>query len=123
LSLFWCVVMTIAMTIKFVVVLVGAVHTLAEEDDANLTLEGAELAAANDMNSKECIRKLDQDCGLWTRCQDGSDCVWKHCYCNSGTCAGVDDRCHSGDYEYLGTFKISNARWPEYFMTMGIDCF
>jgi len=38
----------------------------------------------------------------------------------AGTCAGADDLCHGGHYERLpGTYKISNSRWPEYYIKMG----
>eukprot|EP00931_Biecheleriopsis_adriatica_P102537 TRINITY_DN77491_c0_g1_i1.p1 TRINITY_DN77491_c0_g1~~TRINITY_DN77491_c0_g1_i1.p1 ORF type:complete len:290 (-),score=16.89 TRINITY_DN77491_c0_g1_i1:61-930(-) len=84
----------------------------------SLLLQLVWYAQAKD--TKSCIEKLDYDCGMLTSCLPGSSCSWGHCYCAPGTCAGLDDTCHQGQYQRLqGTYKISNVRWPDHFVYMG----
>lgn len=65
--------------------------------------------------SNQCMSRLDQEC--FTSCGEGMACSRGRCYCDWGTCAGLDDKCYSGQYELLpGSYTLTNARWPEYRM-------
>merc|ERR1712151_1310712 len=97
----------------------GAAGNDTLDSTLNSTGNEAPLALAlASSTSSSCIVRLDQDC--FSDCGAGASCSWGHCYCDSGTCAGVDDRCHAGNYDRLhGKYRISNSRWPDHFIEMG----
>jgi len=87
------------------------------------------LAANNESDCISRINNLNACEGDWAGgCGQpgrGTCRLPSQCTCSDGTCArltlrlGSTCKVNTKKIEYLGTYKISNARWPDYWMQMG----